>query len=158
MKYSVILAALATVLCVAPVQAQQPFPSGVPSAPAETEADLPEVQPEPEVIATSAPAGQETPSEIERSQHYRLTLDEFLEVVTVVQTLKIKKKVPIVLFGKTYWESILNFDPMVEFGTISASDLDLFFMTDSTDEAYEHITQHLLEHAMKVPEDDFLTL
>ena len=86
------------------------------------------------------------------------TLDEFLEVVTLVQTLKIKKKVPIVLFGKTYWESILNFDPMVEFGTISATDLDLFFMTDSIDEAYEHITQHLLEHAMKVPEDDFLTL
>jgi hypothetical protein len=86
------------------------------------------------------------------------TLDEFLEVVTLVQTLKIKKKIALVLFGKSYWEEILNFGPMVEWGTISPGDLDLFFKTDSVDEAYEHITRHLTKHALDSADEDYLTL
>ena len=53
------------------------------------------------------------------------TLDEFMEVLTLVQTGKIKKHLPIVLFGKSFWEKVIDFDALVEFGTISASDLDL---------------------------------
>jgi len=74
------------------------------------------------------------------------TLDEFMEVVTLVQTLKIKKKLPIVLFGCDYWESILTFEPMVEAGTISPEDVDLFFRTDSVDEAYDYLVKELTEH------------
>ena len=74
------------------------------------------------------------------------TLDEFMEVVTLVQTLKIKKKLPIVLFGCDYWDSILTFEPMVEAGTISPEDIDLFFRTDSVDEAYEYLVKELTEH------------
>jgi uncharacterized protein (TIGR00730 family) len=86
------------------------------------------------------------------------TLDEFLEVVTLVQTLKIKKKVAIVLFGKSYWESIIDFGPMVEAGTVSPEDLELFFKTDSIDDAFEHITKHLVKHALDLPEGDYLSM
>ena len=86
------------------------------------------------------------------------TLDEFMEVVTLVQTLKIKKHLPIVLFGTEYWDAILNFEPMARFGTISADDVKLFFRTDSVDEAYDYLTKELGEElarqkAEKPPEE-----
>ena len=77
------------------------------------------------------------------------TLDEFMEVVTLVQTLKIKKKLPIVLFGTEYWDSVINFEPLVEYGTISAEDVDLFFRTDSVDEAYEFLVKELSTHFLE---------
>ena len=79
------------------------------------------------------------------------TLDEFMEVLTLVQTGKIKKHMPIVLFGKSFWEKVIDFDALVEFGTISASDLDLFLTTDSVDEAYEYLTAELEKHALADP-------
>ncbi len=74
------------------------------------------------------------------------TFDEFMETVTLVQTLKIKKKLPIVLFGTKYWDEILNFEPMIKYGTISAEDVDLFYRTDSVDDAYDYLTRELAEH------------
>jgi len=71
------------------------------------------------------------------------TLDEFAELLTLVQTQKIKKPVPIVLFGKQYWSDILNVEKMVEWGTISAKDLDLFYYTDSVAEAFSYLTTAL---------------
>ena len=71
------------------------------------------------------------------------TLDEFFEVLTLIQTGKIKKNLPIVLFGKEYWNKLINFETLVEFGTINKEDLDLFFLTDTVDEAYDHITINL---------------
>ncbi len=71
------------------------------------------------------------------------TLDELFEVLTLIQTGKIKKNLPIVLFGKEYWNKLINFETLVEFGTINKEDLDLFFLTDSVDEAYDHITLSL---------------
>jgi len=77
------------------------------------------------------------------------TLDEFMEVVTLVQTLKIKKRLPIVLYGSEYWDQVLNFEPMVKYGTISAKDIDLFYRTDSVDEAFEYVTKELSELLVK---------
>jgi uncharacterized protein (TIGR00730 family) len=82
------------------------------------------------------------------------TLDEFMEVVTLVQTEKIKKKMPIVLFGTEFWDKVIDLEPMVDFGTIGRADLDLFFRTDSVDEAFEHITNELSEHLVAPPADD----
>jgi len=79
------------------------------------------------------------------------TFDEFMEVVTLVQTLKIKKHLPIVLFGTEYWDEILNFEPMVKYGTISPEDVNLFFRTDSVDEAYDYLVKDLETHALKKP-------
>ncbi len=82
------------------------------------------------------------------------TLDEFMEVVTLVQTLKIKKKLPIVLFGTEYWDSILNMEPLVEYGTISPGDLNLFFRTDSVEDAYQYLVKELTEAGLDDDSDD----
>lgn len=84
------------------------------------------------------------------------TFDEFMEVVTLVQTLKIKKHLPIVLFGTKYWDEILNFEPMVKYGTISPEDVNLFFRTDSVDEAYDFLVKDLESHALKKPSSGYL--
>lgn len=66
------------------------------------------------------------------------TLDELFEVLTLVQTKK-AKPVPIVLFGTDYWKRLINFDVLVEEGTISAQDLNLFHYTDNPQEAWDLI-------------------
>ncbi|MBX2803718.1 MAG: LOG family protein [Myxococcales bacterium] len=71
------------------------------------------------------------------------TMDELFETLTLVQTKKIKKDLPIVLFGTAYWDKILDLGAMAEFGTISTEDLDLVFRTDSVDDAFAHLTQRL---------------
>lgn len=76
------------------------------------------------------------------------TFDEFMEVVTLVQTLKIKKHLPIVLYGSEYWDQVLNFEPMVKFGTIGPEDLKLFYRTDSVDDAYRYIVHELETHVL----------
>jgi uncharacterized protein (TIGR00730 family) len=79
------------------------------------------------------------------------TLDELFELLTLAQTHKMRKRVPIILFGSEYWDAVLNFDALVKFGTISAEDLQLFHRTDSIDEAYAIIVKGLTEHALGIP-------
>ena len=71
------------------------------------------------------------------------TMDEFFEILTLIQTEKITKNLPIVLFGKEFWSKLINFETLVEFGTIDRKDLDLFFVTSNVDEAFDHITSRL---------------
>ena len=66
------------------------------------------------------------------------TLDELFEVLTLVQTRKVKP-VPIVLFGTDYWKRLINFDVLVEEGTISKEDLALFTYTDDPQVAWDTI-------------------
>jgi uncharacterized protein (TIGR00730 family) len=73
------------------------------------------------------------------------TLDEFMELLTLIQTQKITKPMPIILFGSAYWNSILNIEAMVEWGTISRKDLDLFCVIDTVDEAFEYLTAQLVK-------------
>ncbi|WP_300543019.1 LOG family protein [Maricaulis sp.] len=79
------------------------------------------------------------------------TMDELFETLTLLQTRKIKKRVPIVLFGSEYWDRVMNLEAMVEFGTINKSDLDLVYRTDSVDDAFSYITTQLAEHALPHP-------
>ncbi len=62
------------------------------------------------------------------------TMDELFEVLTLVQTHK-AKQVPIVLFGTDFWSRTLNFDVLIEYGTISPDDVKLFHITDDVHEA-----------------------
>jgi uncharacterized protein (TIGR00730 family) len=71
------------------------------------------------------------------------TMDELFETLTLRQTGKIKKNIPTVLFGTEYWSSVLNIESMMEWGTISPKDLDLVFITDSVDEAFEYLCNGL---------------
>ena len=66
------------------------------------------------------------------------TLDELFEVITLVQTGK-AKPLPIVLFGSNYWKRLINFDVLIEEGTISPEDLKLFHYVDEPQEAWDII-------------------
>jgi hypothetical protein len=74
------------------------------------------------------------------------TLDEFFEIVTLAQTEKLAKKIVIVIYGSEYWKKIINFDALVDSGVISASDLDLFKMSDSPEESFEFLKEGLTRH------------
>ncbi len=71
------------------------------------------------------------------------TMDELFEVLTLIQTEKAKKKMPVVIYGSEYWKKLINFDAMVEWGVISQEDLDLFRFCDTVDEAFEYVSQQL---------------
>jgi len=79
------------------------------------------------------------------------TMDELFECLTLLQTKKIKKKLPIVLFGTAFWSEVINLDAMARFGTISADDLDRVYRTDSVDDAYRYITERLADYALPNP-------
>src|SRR6266853_1640426 len=65
------------------------------------------------------------------------TLDELFEILTLAQTEKLAKKILVVIYGKDYWSRILNMDAMVDAGTISPGDVDLFRFVDSPEEGFE---------------------
>lgn len=71
------------------------------------------------------------------------TFDEFMEVLTLVQTRKVTKHLPIVLYGTDFWEEILDVSRMVDFGVISREDLDLFHRSNDVHDAYEYLTTQL---------------
>ncbi|MCC6610544.1 MAG: LOG family protein [Burkholderiales bacterium] len=79
------------------------------------------------------------------------TLDELFELLTLVQTRKMTKPMPIVLFGTEYWREVVDFDALVSYGTISAPDPNLVYRTDSVDEAYDWVVLQLAEHALARP-------
>jgi hypothetical protein len=74
------------------------------------------------------------------------TLDEMFEILTLVQTEKLSKKIGVLLYGREYWDRVLHFEPMIEAGAISPHDVDLFTFVDSPDEAFQHLQAHLIEH------------
>src|SRR5262249_49503255 len=73
------------------------------------------------------------------------TMDELFEVLTLIQTKKPRKTMPVVLFGAAYCDEVLNFDALVRSGTISSKDLQILYKTDSVDDAYRHLTSRLEE-------------
>ena len=73
------------------------------------------------------------------------TLDELLEIITLIQTKKIAK-LPVVLYGKDFWNPLLEFfetQLVKKYKTISKEDMDLFFVADSVDEAFDYIVKHV---------------
>jgi hypothetical protein len=70
------------------------------------------------------------------------TLDEMMEMLTLAQTGKIKKLMKVVVYDEEYWKKVINFEALIEFGTISAADMDLFDFCNSVDEAFTSITDH----------------
>jgi uncharacterized protein (TIGR00730 family) len=71
------------------------------------------------------------------------TLDELLELLTLVQTKKVRKPLLIVLYGKSYWKKIIRFDEMLKAGMISKPDLSLFTYTDSPRTAFNYLKKEL---------------
>lgn len=79
------------------------------------------------------------------------TLDELFELLTLVQTHKIRKHLPIVLFGREYWRKVIDFSALAEYGSIDVADIDLVFQTDDIDEAYDFVTSQLLRYSLNIP-------
>lgn len=79
------------------------------------------------------------------------TLDELFEALTLVQTGKMRKHMPIVLYGTDFWDSVLNLDAMVRAGTIDEDDLKRFYRADTVDDAFNHITGELMRYALPKP-------
>jgi uncharacterized protein (TIGR00730 family) len=66
------------------------------------------------------------------------TLDELFEALTLIQTGRMQR-VPFLLFGRAFWEKIINWEALSDAGTISAEDLDLFRFVETAEEAAEII-------------------
>jgi hypothetical protein len=71
------------------------------------------------------------------------TCDEFFELITLVQTHKTHKYMPIVLYGSEFWRQIINFDALAEWGMINREDLALFRIVDDVDTAFEYLRDEL---------------
>jgi predicted Rossmann-fold nucleotide-binding protein len=74
------------------------------------------------------------------------TLDELFEILTLAQTDKLAKKILVVIYGREYWDKILNLQHMADAGTISQADLDLFKIVDSPEEGFEYLRDGLTKH------------
>ena len=71
------------------------------------------------------------------------TLDELFDILTMLQTNKISRKIPIVLFGSKYWDGLINWDRMIENKTISRSALKLFVTLDSVDDTFDYLIKNM---------------
>ncbi len=74
------------------------------------------------------------------------TMDEMLEILTLLQTDKIRKKMTVVIYGSEYWKRVLNFDEIVRMGLMSEKDLSLFKFIDDPTEAFEYLKDSLLNN------------
>lgn len=79
------------------------------------------------------------------------TLDELFELLTLKQTRRMNKPMPIILFGNDYWREVINFDALARHGTIDPEDVQLVYRTDSVDEACDWLKQRLTEEALGKP-------
>jgi uncharacterized protein (TIGR00730 family) len=77
------------------------------------------------------------------------TLDELFEVLTLVQTDKLSKKIGVVLYGREYWDQVLNLKPMAEWGAIAEKDLELLHYADTPIDAFEYLRDHLIAHHLE---------
>lgn len=79
------------------------------------------------------------------------TMDEFTEVLTLMQTGKIKKQMKIIVYDEKYWKTVLNFEALIEFGVINPEDLDLLSFCNTPEEAFREITQYFEKHYLNKP-------
>ncbi|MBZ0166956.1 MAG: TIGR00730 family Rossman fold protein [Candidatus Omnitrophica bacterium] len=77
------------------------------------------------------------------------TLDELFELLTLVQTEKTRKYMPIVLYGKDYWNEVVNFQALVHWGMISQEDLKLFKICDDVDSAFAYLQAEIQKHHLR---------
>jgi hypothetical protein len=76
------------------------------------------------------------------------TLDELFELLTLRQTQKMRKHLPVVLYGSAYWQEVINFDALIRHGMINPDDVQIFHVTDSVDDAFTYLTDYLRTYAL----------
>lgn len=80
------------------------------------------------------------------------TFDELFEVLTLIQTEKIRKKLAVIIYDEKYWKSVINFDALIEHGVINPEDLKLFHFCNDIDTAFEIVKDHLVKNFLKEKE------
>lgn len=84
------------------------------------------------------------------------TMDELFEILTLVQTDKIRKKLAMVIYDEKYWKSIINFDNLIFEGVISETDMKLFHFCNDIDDVFNIVTTHLEKNFLKGKEPDII--
>ncbi len=74
------------------------------------------------------------------------TLDEMFEILTLVQTKKVNKKITVLIYGPDYWKKVFNLDALADSGAISPKDLDLFHYANTPEEAFEQLRKGLTDN------------
>jgi uncharacterized protein (TIGR00730 family) len=84
------------------------------------------------------------------------TLDEMFEILTLAQTQKLSKQLGVFMYGREYWEEVLDLKPLVDWGAISPVDLNLLNWVDSPEDAFEQLRTHLMAHHLvpETPQED----
>ncbi|PKL18857.1 MAG: TIGR00730 family Rossman fold protein [Spirochaetae bacterium HGW-Spirochaetae-5] len=73
------------------------------------------------------------------------TFDELFETLTLIQTKKMAKQIPVLLYDSAYWKDLINFPKLVDYGMISSEDLNLFHFFDDINEGLEYVKPRLKE-------------
>ena len=79
------------------------------------------------------------------------TMDELFELLTLAQTDKLAKKILVIIYGSDYWNRLINFQALVDAGTISPEDLELFRMVDTPEEGLRHLREGLTKFHLEAP-------
>jgi uncharacterized protein (TIGR00730 family) len=77
------------------------------------------------------------------------TLDEIFEILTLMQTQKLAKEIKVILYGSHYWDEILRFGPLVDWGAIHPDDLMLMEKVDTPKRAFAVLREHLETHHLR---------
>lgn len=83
------------------------------------------------------------------------TLDELFELLTLIQTKKIRKKMPIVIYDRKFWNNIINLEELANKRLIDREDLKLFNVVDTVEEAFEFLKNELMKHYLQKPDSLF---
>jgi uncharacterized protein (TIGR00730 family) len=83
------------------------------------------------------------------------TFDELFEILTLAQTRKIDRSIPVFLYGSAYWKEVINFDALVRHGTIAAEDLKLFEFVDEPRAALELLKRRVVLDSPPAPTPAF---
>jgi uncharacterized protein (TIGR00730 family) len=79
------------------------------------------------------------------------TMDELMEILTLAQTEKLAKRILVLMYGKEYWEKVLNIDALIDWGTISPEDRELYRVVNSPEEAFEMLRNGLTKFHLNAP-------
>jgi hypothetical protein len=71
------------------------------------------------------------------------TFDELFEILTLAQTRKLDRPIPVFLYGSAYWNEVVDFDALVRHGTIDAEDLKLFEFVDEPQTAFARLRSRM---------------
>ena len=71
------------------------------------------------------------------------TMDELFEVLTLLQTRKVQRPVQVIVYGREYWDDVVDFGKLVEWGAITPADLELIHVVDDVEEAFALLTRSI---------------